>query len=62
MLEKAKVFIQESRQELKRVNWPSRAETMRYTMFVIAFSLGLAIFLGVLDLAFVQVLERSLGL
>jgi preprotein translocase subunit SecE len=60
MIEKAKAFLQESRQELKRVNWPSREETMRYTAFVIVFSLGLAVFLGFLDFVFVQVLERSL--
>ncbi len=60
MFEKLKIFLHESRQELARVNWPSRAETARYTFFVIAFSLAVAVFLGILDFIFVQVLEKNL--
>ncbi|MFH1193028.1 MAG: preprotein translocase subunit SecE [Candidatus Jorgensenbacteria bacterium] len=62
MFEKLKLFLQESRQELRRVNWPTREETMRYTMFVIALSLGFAVFLGVLDFIFMQALQRTLVL
>lgn len=58
MFDKIKLFIQESRQELKRVNWPRREETVRYTMFVIALSIGFALFLGLLDFMFVRILEK----
>lgn len=58
MFERIKIFLQESRQELKRVNWPTRAETLRYTLFVIGFSIGIAILLGVADFAFLKALER----
>lgn len=58
MFERINIFLQESRQELKRVNWPTRAETMRYTIFVIAFSIGIAVFLGIIDFIFLQVLDR----
>ncbi len=58
MFTKLKIFIEESRQELKRVNWPTTRETARYTGFVIGFSLGLAIFLGFLDSVLLQVLQR----
>lgn len=54
-------FLQESRQEFKRVNWPTREETIRYTLFVVGFSLGLALFLGVLDYGFVQILEKIIS-
>ncbi len=54
-------FFQESRQEFKRVNWPTREETIRYTLFVVVFSLAVAIFLGVLDYAFVQILEKIIA-
>lgn len=54
-------FFRESRQELKRVNWPTREETIRYTLFVIGFSLVLSLFLGVLDFAFVQMLEKIIA-
>lgn len=59
MFAKVKQFLVESRQELKRVNWPTRAETTRYTLFVIGISLALAAFLGFLDFIFIQVLERT---
>jgi len=51
-------FFAESRQEFKRVNWPDRATTIRYTGFVIALTLGLAVFLGLLDFIFVQGLQH----
>lgn len=58
MFAKLKTFLQESRQELKRVNWPSRAETIRYTLFVIGLSIGLALFLGLLDFIFIKILQK----
>jgi preprotein translocase subunit SecE len=58
MINKIKSFLQESRQELKKVNWPTKDETVKYTMFVISFSLILAAFLGVLDFIFIQILQN----
>ena len=57
MFTKVSAFLQESKQELLRVNWPSRQETMRLTLVVVAVSLLVAIFLGALDFAFTQLLE-----
>ncbi|MEK7086958.1 MAG: preprotein translocase subunit SecE [Patescibacteria group bacterium] len=59
MLQKIRLFLQESRQEFRRVNWPSRKETTRYTVFVIGLSLAVAAFLGLLDFIFIQILERG---
>jgi len=58
MINKLKTFLRESYQELKRVNWPTKQETIRYTIFVIGVSLVMAVFLGLLDFAFLQALER----
>lgn len=58
MINKIKLFFEESRRELKRVNWPTRKETIRYTLFVIGISLVVAAYLGLLDFIFVQLLER----
>ncbi|MBI4033997.1 MAG: preprotein translocase subunit SecE [Candidatus Brennerbacteria bacterium] len=58
MFGRIKSFFEESRRELKRVNWPSRKETVRYTLFVIGFSVVVAAFLGLLDFIFIQLLER----
>jgi len=53
-------YISESRQELKKVNWPSRQETIRLTIIVIGISIGLAIFLGAIDFILRYILEAFL--
>lgn len=50
-------FLQESKQELHRVNWPTRQELTRMTGVVILMSLIVAAFLGVLDIVFTKLLE-----
>jgi preprotein translocase subunit SecE len=51
-------FLKEAKEELKKVSWPSRKQTFRYTLVVIGVSLSVAIFLGVLDLIFSGSIER----
>lgn len=58
MIGKLKLFFEEARQEIKKVNWPSVQETKRYTLFVIGLSIGIAVFLGLLDFGFLQLLEK----
>ena len=53
-------YISESRQELKKVNWPSRQETIRLTIIVIGISIGLAIFLGAIYFILRYILEAFL--
>ncbi len=53
-------YIQESRLEFKRVNWPTRQETIRLTGMVIALSLLFAAFLGLLDMLFNYILVTYL--
>lgn len=43
-----KYFI-EAKEELQKVTWPTRKETIRYTILVIAFSLAMAVYFGVAD-------------
>ena len=57
-MSKTRTFLKESIREFKRVNWPTRRETMRYTLFVIGFSVSVALFLGFLDFVFSRVIER----
>jgi len=42
-------YIRESREELKKVVWPSRRETTNHTLMVIGISLAVAVFLGAAD-------------
>jgi len=53
-------FLKESRVELKKVRWPTREETIRYTMSVILISAALAVFLGGLDYLFQLILNTFL--
>lgn len=50
-------FIKEARIELKKVTWPTRRETLRYTVAVILMSLAVAAFLGGLDMFFTFLLN-----
>jgi preprotein translocase subunit SecE len=45
-------YIKESLAEMKKVTWPSKKETYRYTVLVIVLSLAVAAFLGALDYIF----------
>ena len=58
MLNKIIAFLEEAKLELKRVNWPRREETTRYTLFVVVFTLGLAVFLGFFDFVFLFLLKK----
>lgn len=50
-------YLKEVRVELKRVNWPTRAQTLRLTIAVIIFSVLVALFLGGLDFIFSKILQ-----
>ncbi len=49
MLNRAVTFFKESRVELRKVRWPTREETVRYTIAVIIASGVLAMYLGAID-------------
>jgi preprotein translocase subunit SecE len=50
-------YLKDSRQELKKVSWPTKREAWKQTMVVIGMSLAVAIFLGVWDYIFNFALE-----
>jgi preprotein translocase subunit SecE len=56
--DKITTFLKEVRLEMKKVNWPSREETIKYTLIVIGVSLFVAIYLGGLDYVFSIFLNR----
>lgn len=45
-------FIREAKAELLKVNWPSRQQTINYSLLVIGVSVAVALFLGGLDYVF----------
>ena len=50
-------FLKEAKAELVKVNWPTRQQTINYTLIVIGISLAIAVFLGGLDYFFEYLLK-----
>jgi len=53
-----KSFLKEVRLEMKKVNWPTKKETARYTLIVVGLSIVVAAFLGGLDFVFQYLLNK----
>jgi preprotein translocase subunit SecE len=53
---RARVFLIEVRNELKRVTWPTKTEVYAATIVVILFSIVLGTFLWIVDLGLEQAL------
>jgi preprotein translocase subunit SecE len=51
-------FFNEVRSELAKVIWPSKSETLRYTLTVIAFSIIVSVILGVCDYGLLLIFEK----
>ena len=58
IITKITTFLKEVRLETKKVNWPTKNETFKYTLIVIGVSLGVAAFLGALDYIFKTLLTK----
>ena len=59
-LKKIITFLKETKVELKKVNWPTRKQSIKYTLIVIGVSLVVAIFLGGLDFLFTWLISKFL--
>ncbi|KPJ84662.1 hypothetical protein AMJ57_05810 [Parcubacteria bacterium SG8_24] len=42
-------YVRESKQELKKVTWPSRQRVIKDTVIVVGLSAAVAIFFGLMD-------------
>lgn len=42
-------YLKEAIAELKKVVWPTQKQTKNYSLIVIAMSIGIALFFGILD-------------
>lgn len=52
MLNAIKNYFVGAFQEMKKVTWPTKSQTINYSIMVIALSVGMALFFGVLDYIF----------
>ena len=58
MIERLKTFLTDTKNELKKVTWPTKEELKESTRVVIVASFLLTVFIGVID----QILSRIIKL
>jgi preprotein translocase subunit SecE len=61
MLKQTAGFFEETKQELKKVTWPSRDELWQSTLVVIFTTFIMAIFIGAVDFVLSIVMRIVLG-
>ena len=54
-------YIKETQVELKHVSWPTRRQAIAFTVVVILVSVGVALYLGLLDYILKIGLQNILG-
>jgi preprotein translocase subunit SecE len=54
-------YLKETQIELKHVIWPSRSQTLYYTLIVVILSIVVAYYLGIFDFVFSKALEKLIG-
>ena len=58
MFTKITTFLKEVKLEIRKVNWPTRQQTVRYTLIILGISFVVAVFLGGLDFFFTTLLDK----
>ena len=61
MIERIKVFLAETRTELKKVTWPTREELKESTKVVIISTILVTIFIGAVDQILSQIVRLVFG-
>lgn len=54
-------FLSEVKNELAKVVWPTRSETIKYTVTVIIFSVAIAAILGAFDLGLTRIMAALIA-
>jgi len=60
ILDKIVNYLKETKAEMKKVNWLTRNEVIKYTLIVIGLSFAVALFLGGLDFLFTFLIGKFL--
>jgi preprotein translocase subunit SecE len=58
---KVKQFLVEARNELKKVTWPTRKQSLASTSVVIIVVVIVSLFLGMVDFGLVKIIKLILG-
>lgn len=54
-------YVRNSIAELKKVTWPTKQQTIRYSIMVVSVSVGVAVFFAVLDFGFSKLVAYTLA-
>lgn len=54
-------YLKDTRAELRHVAWPTRSQTIIYTVLVAALSVAVALYLGFFDFVFTTGLSRAIS-
>lgn len=54
-------YFKETKAELNHVNWPTRSETISFTLVVVLLSGLIAYFLGFFDYVFARIISSLIG-
>lgn len=60
LLNKITPFLKEVKLEMKKVNWPTKDQTVKYTLIVVGASTAVAALLGGLDYLFSNIIKKIL--
>ncbi len=55
-------YLKETKVELKHVNWPTKRQTITYTIISVVLSVLIAYFMGLFDFIFLKGLEAIIAL
>lgn len=51
-------YLRDTISELKQISWPTREQTLKLTLIVIAVSILVAVYIGALDFSFTTLLAK----
>lgn len=57
MFNKITDYLKDTRVEMRKVNWPTKRETIWLTVVVIAVSVGVSLILGAFDYLFTNIIK-----
>ena len=52
------IYLRDTISELKQISWPTREQTLKLTLIVIAVSILVAVYIGALDFSFTTLLAK----
>lgn len=59
-MQKLLEYLRATKEEIRKVSWPSRADTIRYSGLVVGISVVVAVFFATLDFGFTKLVDLTI--